>query len=452
MVNQQMLEEYRARQRRYTQARYFTPGVHTTRHLTTEHGTPKPLDLLVVLHDDAPPAQVGQHRVDLIVKSGDLRTAARRSNGHLVNVVDPEGQFTDHTAAYTDAELGRIESAAGRAVTVPEHDGGPPGAVVYSVRGTVRPDAEGNLILDTGPHALLQPGSGADRYSLHDVQDGMDLARAREQDREQGRPASNGYTDRYRDTTGPAAARRTPGASSQAGLAAVSGGASISSAPAPGQPGSRFNPTVRERQAPRVREREPQRMDGRPVQDPSASGPITGAPAGVAPKAKRNMRMPTAQEISSAGRIGRGGAAGAVAGMKLTAAIPHPAGKVAGAVGGAVIGGARALVTEADKKVEADRKAQEKAAKKAEKSERKGREQTDGPKAAPAEKTPVTKTEQAKSASPASQRTPNVAGLLPASVRDPQSPRAEASGDRTGTEQARFTPKVEGSESPELGG
>lgn len=182
-----------------------------------------------------------------------------------------------------------------------------------------------------------------------------------------------------------------PPTSSQAGLTSMQGPRhSVPSMPADGQPGSRFNPIVRERSPRRIdgsavetdprdpdlitevptsverveRGRSPEPPENGPTHSPSSQAGLSvrdGDPvARSAPEsATRRMRMPTAEEVSAGGRIARQGAAGAAVGAKLTAAIPHPAGKVVGVVGGAVVGGAKGLVNEADQRVEAKKNAAE---------------------------------------------------------------------------------------------
>lgn len=150
------------------------------------------------------------------------------------------------------------------------------------------------------------------------------------------------------------AVRFERGVSSQAGLAAARPPVrSVPSTPRPGEPGSRFNPIVRERG--------PTRMDDPPITgDRQTDPPMSQVPDTEKPARTRKLRMPTAEEVSAGGRIARQGAAGAAAGAKVSSAIPHPAGKVIGVVGGAVVGSAKGLVGEADQRVEARRKEAEK--------------------------------------------------------------------------------------------
>lgn len=108
------------------------------------------------------------------------------------------------------------------------------------------------------------------------------------------------------------------GVSSQAGLAAVRGPKnSYPSVPKPGEPGSRFNPIVRERQ--------PQQSadpDVRLIR--AADTPAAGLDGGKQPR-QLPKRLPTAHEIAAAGRIGRKSVEGALTGARPGAAIPHPA-------------------------------------------------------------------------------------------------------------------------------
>lgn len=294
MANQQMIDSWQRGQAHYTQARHFTPGRQRTQYRTTEHGEhgqhgqAREMDLLVVAHNDVPAADIGLQRVDLIVNSGRYDRAAVHANGHLVNSYDKQAGITDHTALYSDQDMVRIRQDSGPPIRLLDRDGaGPPGAEIYSVWAKLKTNARGELVIDTAQP--IHPGSGANRYSLHDVQEGMARAALREAgaDPAHGQglafpPASPPYGGPVPATTpqiarGRAAAytseqlaaireisgRPTPTtpttqttqtspvfrASSQAGLAAASGPRrSVPSSPAPGQPGSRFNPNIRQQQ------------------------------------------------------------------------------------------------------------------------------------------------------------------------------------------------------------
>ncbi|WP_026927955.1 hypothetical protein [Granulicoccus phenolivorans] len=178
MANQPLIESWHRGQDHYPQARYFTPGEHTTQHRTAPEGRPVPLDLLVVVHNDAPTVD-GYQRVDLIVNSGRFDTPAAHANEHLVNRFDAEAGVTDHTMLYRDAELDRILGGR-RPVRVADRPrGGPPGARVYSLRASVHPSAVGDLVID--PAQPIRSGPPASQYTLHDVQEGMTLTAQREQ-------------------------------------------------------------------------------------------------------------------------------------------------------------------------------------------------------------------------------------------------------------------------------
>ena len=71
---------------------------------------------------------------------------------------------------------------------------------------------------------------------------------------------------------------------------------------------------------------------------------VESSPGSPPPK-----RVPTAHEISAAGRIGRKSVEGALVGARLGDAIPHPVGKVAAAAAGAVIGAGSGVIHEADR-------------------------------------------------------------------------------------------------------
>lgn len=331
MVNQSMIDSWQRGQGIYTQARHFTPGQQRTQYRTTERGQPKAMDLLVVIHNDAPPSDIGQQRVDLIVNSGDHRSAAEHGNGHLVNNYDEQAGITDHTALYSQEELSRIQNADGRApAVIQDRDGGVPGAQLYGVRAMVRTNERGELVIDTAQPMSRSEFSG--RYALHDVQEGMLKAQVRENTlQQQAQPSSQRQATSPPPPTAP---RRGP--SSQAGLGAVAGPRqSYPAVPKPGQPGSRLNPTVRERSGASAQQAA---QTNDPSLITSADVPRTPAPK-QAQQPRQGLSRPSA---ASVGRVGVGGAQGAAMGLKATAAIPHPAAKVVGAAGGAVIGGAMA--------------------------------------------------------------------------------------------------------------
>lgn len=303
MANQQMIDSWERGQANYTQARYFTPVRQRTQYRiieTSEHAQASEMDLLVVVHNDVPATDVGLQRVDLIVNSGRYDRAAMHANGHLVNSYDEQAGITDHTALYSDQDMARIRQGGGRPIRVPDRDGaGPPGAEIYSVWAKLKTNARGQLVIDTAQP--IHPGSGVDRYSLHDVQEGMVKAALREAgDRPAHGPSSAprpyatpthatpthatpgqfaagravAYTPEQLAAIRATSGRPTPAtpvapvyrASSQAGLAAASGPQrSVPSSPAPGRPGSRFNPNIRERQP-------------RPS---AAPGRVSAAPSGI---------------------------------------------------------------------------------------------------------------------------------------------------------------------------
>lgn len=306
MANQQMIDSWERGQANYTQARYFTPVRQRTQYRiieTSEHAQASEMDLLVVVHNDVPATDVGLQRVDLIVNSGRYDRAAMHANGHLVNSYDEQAGITDHTALYSDQDMARIRQGAGPPIRVPDrHGAGPPGAEIYSVWAKLKTNARGQLVTDTAQP--IHPGSGADRYSLHDVQEGMVKAALREAgDRPAHGPSSAprpyatpthatpthatpgqfaagravAYTPEQLAAIRATSGRPTPAtpatpvapvyrASSQAGLAAASGPQrSVPSSPAPGRPGSRFNPNIRERQP-------------RPS---AAPGRVSAAPSGI---------------------------------------------------------------------------------------------------------------------------------------------------------------------------
>lgn len=328
MVNQQMIEGYHRAQQHYPQARRFTPGHLETEHGTCEQGRARQLDLLVAIHHDAAPAPHGIQHVDLIVNSGTSGGAAEHANGHLVNRYNEHSGITDHTTPYTGRQIEQIAEVAGPPAVVADRDGGgPPGAEVYSVRAPVILGGRGDLVLNM---RQLQPGSGVSVHSLHDVQEGMNKVQApsasvtpaagfqeryaqgaqpvpatqnvppafgdgQQPPRQRG-AADGGVLDPQRfETEWAERAGGKQGVSSQAGLATMHGPRhSVPASPAPDQPGSRFNPIVRER--PDMGTTVPAEAQAQ-IRGPGSAVPDT------APKKKR--RIPTAEEISSAGRVGR---------------------------------------------------------------------------------------------------------------------------------------------------
>lgn len=299
MPNRQLIDDWNRTQARYPQARYFTPGRQETQYQRLEKGAPQQMNLLVVVHNDAPSAGQGMRRVDVIVDSGRYDQKAARANGHLVNTYDEEAGVTDHTALYTDQQMGLISAHSGpNSVRLQDRpEGGPPGATIYSVRAQLRENEHGQLVIDTD--APMRPGPGASRYSLHDVQGGMNLAAEP--------PAYGPPAAPARPVTAPpppsfaeqqrSAPRQVPegfagqtaiARNSQAGLATHGGPKrSLPSVPRPGEPGSRFNPTMNagepgSRFNPRVRERQAQPL-GQPA-DPSKLIQVPDFPsAGAAP-------------------------------------------------------------------------------------------------------------------------------------------------------------------------
>lgn len=321
MVNQQMIDDWRRGQEDYPQARYFTPGPQQTEHGVSGQGRAKAMDLLVVVHNDVPPAAVGLYRVDLIVNQGGVDHAATHGNAHLVNRYDEQAGITDHTEVYTEHNMNRIRRGGSRPVNVQDPEGGEgsPGAEIRSVRAKLHTNQRGELMIDSGQS--ISPGSGASVDTLHDVQESMNQAAQRD------RTAAQRELMPDLDHSVPAEANGL--SNSQAGLAAAQGPKrSYSSVPRPGEPGSRFNPRVRERPVQTaVQPQNPDLID-------SSDVPKDGA----TPKPRRDL--PSARTM---GQFGVGGAQGAAAGLKATAAIPHPAAKAVGAAGGAVIGGVAAV-------------------------------------------------------------------------------------------------------------
>lgn len=394
MPNQQMIDSWNRGQSQYAQARHYTPGLQRTQYRTTERGRPAPMNLLVVVHNDVPPADQAMQRVDLIVDSGSYDRAAEHANGHLVNMYDEQAGITDHTALYSDADMARIHRASGRPVEMSDRDGGPPGAQIYSVQASVRQNGRGELVIDTA--APMQPGSGASRYSLHDVQEGM--ARAAQRDlglqagpargAQQQRTTRQEYIDRQRELmpdldhsrpqaqqpqaggvlahgTGLIAEQRAHhaqesarrggqaappprGVSSQAGLAAARRPVRrVPSSPAPGQPGSRFNPNVVERRP-------------RP-QAPAAPGVVTSADAPKAQPSSSEQKQVRKAERRVGAQLDRkmavdgikGGVQGGKLGAKAGSAVPGlgtPAGTAIGAGVGASTSMSKTAIEAGDSK------------------------------------------------------------------------------------------------------
>ena len=357
MSDQQQIGDWNRTQAHYSQARHFTPGRQSTQYdRLDEKGAPRQMDLLVVLHNDATSAEAGKQRVDLIVDSGSYDRKAEHANGHLVNSYDEEAGLTDHTTLYSDKEMGLISAAAGRPALLQDRpEGGPPGAQIYSIRAQVRENENGQLVIDTD--APMGPGPGASRYSLHDVQEGMNRVAesasygyqvaenehpARDPLQRQGgskAPVVEGvrFASRSAEAAGPIAPR---GVSSQAGLAAARGESrqvrSLPSVPAPGRPGSRFNPFVRKRIQPPRPEVDPSKL----IQVPTWSEPPAPSEAARGESSRKEQpREPIAegQEIKvpafGAQQAAQQGAAQAQEGDSVAHAASN--GFVGGLVGGA---------------------------------------------------------------------------------------------------------------------
>lgn len=359
MPNQQMIDSWNRSQAQYPQARHFTPGQQRTQYRTTERGRPAPMNLLVVVHNDVPPADAGMQRVDLIVNSGSYDRASEHPNGHLVNRYDERAGVTDHTALYTDVEMARIRQAAGRPVEMPDRDGGgPPGAFIYSVQASVRQNERGELVIDTA--APMEPSLSASRYSLHDAQEGMNRAAQRDLGLEQApahgaqqRMTRQEYVARQLELMpdldhSAAPAPRRGGVSSQAGLGAVAGPrTSVPSSPAPGQPGSRFNPNVVERRP-------------RP-QAPAAPGLLTSADVPKARPSQKEQRAARRAEREAGAQLDRkmakdgirAGVQGAQLGAKAGSAVPGlgtVAGGAIGAAAGVSVGSSKVAIDAGDPK------------------------------------------------------------------------------------------------------
>lgn len=308
MPNQQMIENWQRGQQNYPQARYFTPGRQQQQYRTLERGRPREMNLLVVIHNDVPPADLELQRVDVIVHSGDTRYPAEHANGHLVNVYDEQAGVTDHTALYSEADLAQIAQSSGQPAMVGdwEAEGGPPGAQVYSVRAKMRTNAQGQSVIDT--HQPIQRGRIVDRYTLHDVQMGTQSAAQRQV----------------------LSTPRTPGISSQAGLASMRGPRhSYPSVPRPGELGSRFNPGVREREQSSPETTDPSAIRSSDV--PWSDQVTTSDPPGPS----RSERMRTCAEMIS--ETVRGGVTGAKLGGKAGSVVPG-LGTAAGTAIGAGVG------------------------------------------------------------------------------------------------------------------
>lgn len=281
----------------YPQARGFTPGKQETQIRTTERGVPRTLDLVGVIHNDAAPGPNGQSRVDLMIDSGRFDRPGQYANPHLVNAYDPSTGVSEHSTLYGSDVVGAMHNATkGGFYDMPDRQGGAPGGRIFCFRAQVVPGPEGDLVLDP---STIQPGREApSRYLLHDIQEGANL-RAQElgvpapgREASASAPARAGRAEDQITHLGPDVSpphppltqeslRKMMGAdepapeqaapvrhgdrvpvprrelpiqpqpSSQAGLASYAGGVarSLPSVPAPGEPGSRFNPVVREREA-----------------------------------------------------------------------------------------------------------------------------------------------------------------------------------------------------------
>lgn len=352
MPNKQMIDSWNRSQAQYAQARYYTPGHQRTQYRTTERGRPAPMNLFVVVHNDAPITDPGLQRVDVMVNSGSHDRAAQHANAHLVNAYDADAGITDHTALYADTDMTRIHRAAGGSVELADRDGGgPPGAMVYSVQAQLRTNDRGELVIDTA--APMQAGSGASHYSLHDVQLGMERAAQRDLGLEAA-PSTEApkqgmtreaYIARQRELMPDLDHSNSPGrtpaaasvqgvlhrANSQAGLAAARGPVrSVPSSPAPGQPGSRFNPNVVER---------------RPRQQAAPSaGLITSADVPRAAPGKGQERQERKDTRKAEAQLDRrmsvdgikGGVQGAKLGAKAGSVVPGVGTAAAGAIGAGV--------------------------------------------------------------------------------------------------------------------
>lgn len=358
MSNQRQIDEWNRAQAHYSQARHFTPGRQNTQYdRLDEKGAPRQMDLLVVLHNDATSAEAGKQRVDLIVDSGSYDRKAEHANGHLVNSYDEEAGLTDHTTLYSDKEMGLISASAGMPALLRDRpEGGPPGAQIYSIRAQVREDENGQLVIDTD--APMGPGPGASRYSLHDVQEGMnrvaESASYGHQVAENEYPARDPlqrqdgskapvvegvrFASRSAEAAGPIAPR---GVSSQAGLAAARGESSqvrsLPSVPAPGQPGSRFNPIVRERILPPRPEVDPSKLIQVPTWSEPPANPLEAARGESSRKEQPREPIAEGQEIKvpafGAQQAAQQGAAQVQEGDSVTHAASN--GFVGGLVGGA---------------------------------------------------------------------------------------------------------------------
>lgn len=340
MSDQQQIDEWNRAQAHYSQARHFTPGRQSTQYdRFDEKGAPRQMDLLVVLHNDATSAEAGKQRVDLIVDSGSYDRKAEHANGHLVNSYDEEAGLTDHTTLYSDKEMGLISASAGMPALLRDRpEGGPPGAQIYSIRAQVRENENGQLVIDTD----APMGPGASRYSLHDVQEGMNRVAENEypardplqrQDSSKA-PVVEGvrFASRSAEAAGPIVPR---GVSSQAGLAAARGESSqvrsLPSVPAPGQPGSRFNPIVRERILPPRPEVDPSKL----IQVPTWSEP----PAPVEAARGESSRKEQPREPIAEGQETKVPAFGAQQAAQQGAAQAQEGDSVAQAASNGFVGG-----------------------------------------------------------------------------------------------------------------
>lgn len=316
-----------------------------------ETDRPRGVNLLIKTYDRNATAQVLRRYLDVQVDHRDPN--GRQADPHLTSIQARDGQGRlrqNHAAAYGHPDFDTIEHYAGDNRQPILNERGEQIGTVYAVKAELVPSPHGD-----GGHFINVSTLEPSDFEVNRTTMTRQVLSARLVRQEQAEDASvifeeepsasvqheNTRTERtkavpraddgiYRGAPTPA------GISSQAGLGATYGPRNaVPASPPPGTPGSRFNPVVKGRH-------------------PEASIPKSPDPRMISsmdalkPNAKK-LRAPTAQEISSLGRISQAAAEGAREGARIGRTIPK-VGPVIGGVVGGVVGAGQGAVREADAK------------------------------------------------------------------------------------------------------
>lgn len=339
-------------------------------------GMPERIPLLMVKQEGGPGSYdaPGKQKWDLMVDTRQLRPDAHISNAHLVNRYIERTDVTQHHQIYLDDEIEALREAVG------ESYNGPGGIYeVYSVNASVTKGPDGCLKLDTSQP--MEPGLKVDRHTLTEVRDHMHetkqaQARAEAQRQQQRHERTSEkspervreqpektqeaqvHVQREQESMGPVRrqsektppeSQATSKASSQAGVATLKAGAQVSQSPAPGQPGSRFNPHVKERKT-RVKDLPNSELSQSQARRRSSSEALKGSVQGAKVGAKVGSLIPGVGNVAG-GVIGAGVTAGYQGGK-----VSREAGDVSSAfthgqaTGGLVGGVASAYVARENKR------------------------------------------------------------------------------------------------------